>query len=89
VPSEALATLADWHVPLLATTNPGSEGFDAWGGDHGPPNDGGTSIETLPLALTELKVKFKAVAKPAVTEPGATDTDAGVGPIPCPSSSRC
>jgi hypothetical protein len=28
VPPEALATLADWHVPLLAVTNPGCEEFD-------------------------------------------------------------
>jgi len=35
-------------------------------------------IETLPLELTEeSKVKFKAVAEPAVAEPGATDTVSG------------
>ena len=35
-------------------------------------------IETLPLELTEeSKVKFKAVAEPAVAEPGATDTVTG------------
>jgi hypothetical protein len=29
VPPEALATLAEWHVPILATTNPGPEEFEA------------------------------------------------------------